>query len=77
MNLKALLFLLLSMAWGICPAADLTLHNAQVQVYFNPSGGCTEAIVSTLRGARQSMLVQAYEFTSTPIAEALKAEDGD
>ncbi len=41
------------------------------QVYFSPHGGSTQAIVDALNGARKSVLVQAYSFTSYPIAEAL------
>lgn len=40
-------------------------------VYFSPKGGCTEAIVRELDSAKKSILVQAYSFTSDPIAEAL------
>jgi phosphatidylserine/phosphatidylglycerophosphate/cardiolipin synthase-like enzyme len=41
------------------------------QVYFPPRGGATSAIVQTLDKAKSSVLVQAYSFTSEPIAEAL------
>ncbi len=41
------------------------------QVYFSPKGGCTEAIVKELSQAKTSVLVQAYSFTSAPIAKAL------
>jgi phosphatidylserine/phosphatidylglycerophosphate/cardiolipin synthase-like enzyme len=41
------------------------------EVYFSPKGGCTQAIVRELRAAQQSILVQAYSFTSAPIAAAL------
>lgn len=41
------------------------------QVYFSPKGGCTAAIIKNLDLAEQSVLVQAYSFTSRPIAEAL------
>jgi phosphatidylserine/phosphatidylglycerophosphate/cardiolipin synthase-like enzyme len=41
------------------------------QVYFSPKGGCTEAIVNNLDQAEKYVLVQAYSFTSKPIAEAL------
>jgi len=41
------------------------------QVYFSPHGGATSAIVSALDQARESIWVQAYSFTSSPIAEAL------
>jgi len=44
---------------------------AQVSVYFSPHGGCTEAIVHELRAARKQVLMQAYSFTSAPIAKAL------
>ncbi|NBV84704.1 MAG: phospholipase D family protein [Verrucomicrobia bacterium] len=41
------------------------------EVYFSPRGGCTEAVVRELSAARQTVLVQAYSFTSAPIAAAL------
>ena len=44
---------------------------ADEQVYFSPKGGCTEAIVKNLDQAERYVLVQAYSFTSEPIAEAL------
>jgi phosphatidylserine/phosphatidylglycerophosphate/cardiolipin synthase-like enzyme len=64
---------------GLCVqvrGADLTLHDAPAQVYFSPRGGCTEAIVAALGAARKSVLVQAYSFTSGPIAAALIAAHG-
>lgn len=42
-----------------------------IEVYFNPGGGCTEAVVKELAAARSTVLVQAYSFTSAPIAKAL------
>ena len=44
-----------------------------IQVYFSPKGGCTEAVVKELNAAKTSVLVQAYSFTSAPIAKALLA----
>ena len=41
------------------------------QLYFSPNGGCTDAIVAELNRAEKSIHVQAYSFTSTPIAKAL------
>ena len=41
------------------------------QVYFSPDGGATDAIVAELGKATNSVLVQAYSFTSAPIAKAL------
>src|SRR2546425_4527839 len=46
---------------------------AETQVYFSPNNGCTDAVVRELARARNSVLVQAYSFTSAPIAEALVA----
>jgi phosphatidylserine/phosphatidylglycerophosphate/cardiolipin synthase-like enzyme len=42
-----------------------------VKVYFSPHGGATEAVVDALAHATNSVLVQAYSFTSAPIARAL------
>lgn len=41
------------------------------QLYFSPNGGCTDAIIAELGRAEKSIHVQAYSFTSTPIAKAL------
>lgn len=40
-------------------------------VYFSPDGGATDAIVAELGKATNDVLVQAYSFTSAPIAKAL------
>jgi len=45
-------------------AGDITSH-------FSPNGGCTDTVVAEIRQARQQILVQAYSFTSAPIASAL------
>jgi phosphatidylserine/phosphatidylglycerophosphate/cardiolipin synthase-like enzyme len=42
-----------------------------ISCFFSPRGGCTEAVVAEIAQARESILVQAYSFTSTPIAKAL------
>jgi phosphatidylserine/phosphatidylglycerophosphate/cardiolipin synthase-like enzyme len=44
-----------------------------VAVHFSPEGGCTNAVVNELLHARHEILVQAYSFSSKPIAEALIA----
>jgi len=41
------------------------------QVYFSPHGGCTEAVTGALAQAKSTVFVQAYSFTSAPIAKAL------
>ena len=42
-----------------------------IQVFFSPGGHCTDAIVNQISSAKRSILVQAYSFTSAPIAKAL------
>lgn len=42
-----------------------------VEVFHSPKGGCTEAVVRELGRARREILIQAYSFTSKPIAQAL------
>jgi phosphatidylserine/phosphatidylglycerophosphate/cardiolipin synthase-like enzyme len=46
-------------------------HLPAVEVYFSPRGGCTEAIVREIENAQSTIRVQAYSFTSAPIAKAL------
>jgi len=63
---------LLLAAW--IAQAGLAVINAatgNIQVFFSPKGGCTEAVVDALSKVRSNMLVQAYSFTSAPIAKAL------
>jgi phosphatidylserine/phosphatidylglycerophosphate/cardiolipin synthase-like enzyme len=43
-----------------------------IAVYFSPKGGCTEAVVKEIESARSTLDIQAYSFTSAPIASAVK-----
>ncbi len=61
--------LALALSLGVSAAAE------SVQVFFSPRGGCTEAAVENLNHATNQILVQAYSFTSTPIAQALVAAE--
>ena len=57
---------------GPAVAADNGPFNpTSVDLWFSPSGGCTTACVAALDGAKESVYVQAYSFTSAPIAQAL------
>jgi phosphatidylserine/phosphatidylglycerophosphate/cardiolipin synthase-like enzyme len=47
------------------------LENPTISAFFSPNGGCTEVIVDQLNEAKRQVLVQAYSFTSAPIAKAL------
>jgi phosphatidylserine/phosphatidylglycerophosphate/cardiolipin synthase-like enzyme len=53
------------------PDAEQLVDKAAIRVYFSPGGGCTEAVVSELGQASSEIKVQAYSFTSRPIAKAL------
>jgi phosphatidylserine/phosphatidylglycerophosphate/cardiolipin synthase-like enzyme len=44
---------------------------AEVEVYFSPNGGATDAVVAEINHAQREILIQAYTFTSVPIASAL------
>jgi len=52
-------------------AAQAQADSATWHVYFSPNRGATEAVVSALGTAKTTILVQAYSFTSAPIAKAL------
>jgi phosphatidylserine/phosphatidylglycerophosphate/cardiolipin synthase-like enzyme len=52
-------------------AADLTLNNTPARICFSPHGGCTEAMVKEIDGARSEILMEAYSFTSREIASAI------
>jgi phosphatidylserine/phosphatidylglycerophosphate/cardiolipin synthase-like enzyme len=60
---------LLILLTRVALAADFTA--ARVAVYFSPTGGATDAVVREVHAATQQILVQAYSFTSAPIAKAL------
>lgn len=42
-----------------------------ISVYFSPDGGCTNAIIHEIDKARKIVRVQAYAFTSAPIAKSI------
>lgn len=53
------------------PAASGAKSVPSWDVTFSPRGGCTGAVIAALDKARASVKVQAYSFTSAPIAKAL------
>ncbi len=62
--------------WSACTGPGLGAPAATqdgISVYFSPRGGCTQAIVDQINQARKTILVQAYSFTSAPIARAMVA----
>ena len=48
-----------------------TSTKPSINVYFSPGGNCTARIVDEINLAKKEILVQAYSFTSKPIADAL------
>jgi phosphatidylserine/phosphatidylglycerophosphate/cardiolipin synthase-like enzyme len=66
-----LAFLILLALPSLSHPFNLTLNNTPTQVYFSPHGGCTEAIIREIDHAKTEVLVQAFSFTSVPIAKAL------
>ncbi len=69
-SLLLFLVFLLSLPFQSCYSAELIVNNTPVQVYFSPFGGCAQAIVKKIGNGRNQILVQAYSFTSRPIAKA-------
>ena len=68
MKKKALYLLwLILFLGGTCGLAQA----GSIRVYFSPSGGCTDAILCEINRAKSEILLQAYSFTSQPIAQAL------
>ncbi len=68
---KVILALLLLLFCGCEPYRKPGTAPLAWNVYFSPRGGGTEAVVEALNRATNSVLVQAYSFTSAPIAKAV------
>lgn len=62
--------LIVGLVSGRSQAAE-PLTPARVAVYFSPRGGATDAVVREITAAKTQILLQAYSFTSAPIAKAL------
>ncbi len=71
--LKRAMLLGVALAFAGCKPAALppAPSSPGCEVSFSPHGGCTGVVVAELGNARASVLVQAYSFTSAPIAKAL------
>ena len=57
---------------SILPAVE-PVQVASATVYFTPGDDAESAIIRQINSAKQSIYVQAYSFTSVPIAKALAA----
>lgn len=78
-RITAVLVSLLGLAYAgrtvLTGSSQAPAHSGQdpmISVWFSPNGGCTNAVVQAVNAAKSTVLVQAYSFTSAPIAKALK-----
>ena len=71
-ELKTAIFRFLVLSLGVFSIYSPALFpDSSWSVYFSPQGGCTQAIINELDGAKKEILLQAYLFTSAPVAKAL------
>lgn len=74
MKKSAIIMIILALAMFatlLCVKSNPQEKQPTWEVYFSPHGGCTDAIIKRLDEAKTTILVQAYYFTSAPIAKAL------
>jgi phosphatidylserine/phosphatidylglycerophosphate/cardiolipin synthase-like enzyme len=77
MPLLMAVVILLSNQGGCKPkSTPIPVSSDQIEVFFSPHGGCTEAVVEALGKAKNSVLIQAYSFTSAAIAKAIVEAHG-
>jgi phosphatidylserine/phosphatidylglycerophosphate/cardiolipin synthase-like enzyme len=67
----ASILLLLVCTISLANAEPFQHTSLNYQVCFTPGGECTQDIVNAIADAKKQILVQAYSFTSAPIARAL------
>lgn len=68
---KKKLYLLILFLFLLCSFPVYAFKADIEQVRFSPHGGCQQAIINELNKAVGEVYVQAYSFTSAPIAKAL------
>ncbi len=65
------LFAIVLLQMPLAAQAQLFQSVGTTDVYYSPKGGATAAVVQEIAAAKSEILVQAYSFTSAPIAKAL------
>ena len=78
-SLKALLALTLLTSCNPSPirlGVPKAPAGPEAEVCFSPKGGCAMKIVDAIQQAKKSIYLQAYGFTSDPIAQALASAKG-
>jgi len=68
---SAFLLLMLMMVTACSQEKGLQINTADIRTFFSPGGGCTDAIVEEIDKAKSDINIQAYSFTSKPIARAI------
>jgi phosphatidylserine/phosphatidylglycerophosphate/cardiolipin synthase-like enzyme len=73
MRRKSILILALILFCAAAPAAraDTLNLSGPAELCFTPGGDCTGMLVQAIGQAQKTIYVQAYSFTSAPIAKAL------
>lgn len=66
-----LFIILLSIVFPCATIAGPIQSTGTMEAFFSPKGGATEAVILEIGKAKNEILVQAYSFTSKPIAKAL------
>ncbi len=61
-----------SLLVGLSASADTTVDAAKVQVLFTPGDNVAAVIIEAIRSAKQTVRVQAFNFTNKAIARALQ-----
>lgn len=67
----ALIVVLVGLSFPALADDQIEWQRGSAGVYFSPRGGCTDAVVRVLGGARHTVRVLAYSFTSDAISDAL------
>lgn len=70
-SVSVICLILFACAGAECSHVKFPSRGGSPEVYFSPHGGAAEAVVRELNAAKESVPVQAYSFTSAPIAKAL------
>ena len=65
------IFLALLVIYSLFFYLKIVPSSVPISVYFSPHGGCTDAIIKEIDNTKSEILVQAYSFTSAPIAKSL------
>jgi len=58
---------------GLGPTTGPAATDEGIDCFFSPKGGCTDGAVAEIEKAQKEIEMQAYSFTSQPIAQALVA----